>query len=310
MTQDQILLFTLFGGVFGLLLWGRFRYDMVAFGALLLAVVLGLVPARGRLSGFGHPGRGGRGAGPRDLGGARPLGRGPADHAHAGGRLPQRSGAHIAIMGGVGGVLSAFMNNVAALALLMPVDIATARKAGRSPGLSLMPLSFATILGGMVTLIGTPPNIIIATFREDALGAPFAMFDFAPVGGRGRGIGPAFVALIGWRLIPNRDSGAGRDPLAELKPYIAELRVPEGSKLVGTRLRDLEADAAKADVALIGVVRDGRRRYGTGRNLKLAAGDMLVIEADPGRARRVPRGARVLETPKTASGARARWATA
>jgi hypothetical protein len=74
-----------------------------------------------------------------------------------------------------------------------------------------------------------------------------------------------FVALIGWRLIPNRDSGVGGDPLAELKPYIAELRVPEGRKAGGRkRLRDLEADAAKADVALIGVVRDGRRRFGTG----------------------------------------------
>ena len=81
-------------------------------------------------------------------------------------------GSHIALMGAIGGVLSAFMNNVAALALLMPVDVQTARKAKRSPGLSLMPLSFATILGGMATLIGTPPNIIIASFREDALGTP------------------------------------------------------------------------------------------------------------------------------------------
>jgi hypothetical protein len=72
--------------------------------------------------------------------------------------------------GAVGAVLSAFMNNVAALALLMPVDLQTAKKAKRAVGLSLMPLSFATILGGMVTMIGTPPNIIIATIREDSLG--------------------------------------------------------------------------------------------------------------------------------------------
>jgi uncharacterized protein with PhoU and TrkA domain len=120
--------------------------------------------------------------------------------------------------------------------------------------------------------------------------------------------GLLFVALIGWRLIPNRDSGVGGDPLAELKPYIAELRVPEGSKLVGTRLRDLEADAAKADVALIGVVRDGRRRFGTGRNLKLAAGDMLVIEADPAALDEF-RAARASKPPSSAA-ARARWATA
>jgi di/tricarboxylate transporter len=177
------------------------------------------------------------------------------------------------------------MNNVAALALLMPVDIATARKAGRSPSLSLMPLSFATILGGMVTLIGTPPNIIIATFREDALGAPFAMFDFAPVGVVAAVAGLLFVALVGWRLIPNRDTGLGADPLAELKPYIAELRVPEGSKLVDSRLRDLEADAAKADVALIGVVRDGRRRYGTGTQPQARRGRRAGDRGRPRRAR-------------------------
>jgi di/tricarboxylate transporter len=181
MTQDQILLFTLFGGVFALLLWGRFRYDMVAFGALLLAVVLGLVPAEAAFSGFGHPAVVVVAlvlvisAGLVRSGAVLLITRTLVDASRA-------LGAHIAIMGAVAGVLSAFMNNVAALALLMPVDIATARKAGRSPSLSLMPLSFATILGGMVTLIGTPPNIIIATFREDALGAPFAMFDFAPVG--------------------------------------------------------------------------------------------------------------------------------
>jgi di/tricarboxylate transporter len=182
MTQDQILLFTLFGGVFALLLWGRFRYDMVAFGALLLSVVLGLVPAEAAFSGFGHPAVVVVAlvlvisAGLVRSGAVLLITRTLVDASRALGRAYRDHGRRWR------GVLSAFMNNVAALALLMPVDIATARKAGRSPSLSLMPLSFATILGGMVTLIGTPPNIIIATFREDALGAPFAMFDFAPVG--------------------------------------------------------------------------------------------------------------------------------
>ena len=182
MTTDQILLFSLFGIVFGLLLWGRFRYDLVAFGALMVAVLLGLVPASEAFAGFGHPATLVVAlvlvvsAGLVRSGAVFLITRTLVDASRS-------LGTHIAIMGGVGGVLSAFMNNVAALALLMPVDIATARKAGRSPGLSLMPLSFATILGGMVTLIGTPPNIIIAAIREDALGAPFGMFDFAPVGG-------------------------------------------------------------------------------------------------------------------------------
>ncbi|MCU4653122.1 SLC13 family permease [Roseibacterium sp. SDUM158016] len=303
MTQDQILLFSLFGGVFALLLWGRVRYDMVAFGALLLGIVLGVVPADQAFAGFGHPAVIVVAlvliisAGLVRSGAVLLITRTLIDASRS-------LGAHIAIMGGVGGVLSAFMNNVAALALLMPVDIATARKAGRSPGLSLMPLSFATILGGMVTLIGTPPNIIIATFREDALGEPFAMFDFAPVGGVAAVAGLVFVALVGWRLIPVRDSGVGGDRVAELKPYIAELRLPEDGKLAGKRLRELEDEAAKADVALIGIVRDGRRRYGTGRTLKLAAGDVLVIEADPAALDEF-RAAQGLETPDNGSGAEA-----
>ncbi len=105
-------------------------------------------------------------------------------------------------MAGAAAALSAVMNNVAALALLMPVDLEAAGKAKRSPALTLMPLSFATILGGLVTLIGTPPNIIVAAFREQALGAPFGMFDFTPVGAVCALAGVAFVALVGWRLIP------------------------------------------------------------------------------------------------------------
>lgn len=280
MTTDQILLFSLFGIVFGLLLWGRFRYDLVAFGALMVAVVLGLVPASEAFAGFGHPATLVVAlvlvvsAGLVRSGAVFLITRTLVDASRS-------LGTHIAIMGGVGGVLSAFMNNVAALALLMPVDIATARKAGRSPGLSLMPLSFATILGGMATLIGTPPNIIIAAIREDALGAPFGMFDFAPVGGAAALAGLAFVAFIGWRLIPTRDSGVGGDALGALEPYISELTIPEDSKLVETRLRDLMEPAEKADAAILGLVRDGKRRFGTGRNLVLKAGDILVLEAVP-----------------------------
>ena len=109
---------------------------------------------------------------------------------------------HIGVMSGVAAVLSAVMNNVAALALLMPIDMQAAKKAKRSASLSLMPLSFASILGGMITLIGTPPNIIIASFREQAIGEPFGMFDFAPVGAVTALVGVIFIVVIGWRLIP------------------------------------------------------------------------------------------------------------
>ncbi|MEC7258710.1 MAG: SLC13 family permease, partial [Pseudomonadota bacterium] len=158
-------------------------------------------------------------------------------------------------------------------------DIQTARKAERAPGLSLMPLSFATILGGMVTLIGTPPNIIIASIREQSLGAPFAMFDFAPVGGVAALAGLAFIAVIGWRLIPDR--GSAHTGAAGLQPYIAELTVPEESDQIGRRLGELDETAEKTDVAILGLIRGGQRRYGRSANETLRAGDVLVLEAEP-----------------------------
>jgi di/tricarboxylate transporter len=244
----------------------------------MAGVVLGVVPVDGVFAGFGHPATIivalvlVVSAGLMRSGAVFLITRTLVDSSRS-------LGAHIALMGGVGGVLSAFMNNVAALALLMPVDVQTARKAGRSPGLSLMPLSFATILGGMVTLIGTPPNIIIAAIREESLGAPFAMFDFAPVGAVAALAGLAFVALIGWRLIPSRDD-ATLDA-SDIAQYVAELTVPEDSKLIGQRLGELDETAHKSDVALLGIVREGKRLYGRARNAVLRAGDTLVLEAVP-----------------------------
>lgn len=278
MTTDQIILFTLFGAVFGLLLWGRFRYDLVAFAALMAGVVLGVVPSENAFDGFGHPATLVVAlvlvvsAGLVRSGAVFLITRTLVDASRS-------LGAHITLMGAVGGVLSAFMNNVAALALLMPVDIQTSRKAGRQPGLSLMPLSFATILGGMATLIGTPPNIIIASIRQESLGEPFKMFDFAPVGGIAAIAGLIFVALIGWRLIPAREDAtlAAED----ISQYIAELTVPEGNKHIGTRLSEHFETAEKSDVAILGLIRDGKRRYGQSRNVALQAGDALVLEATP-----------------------------
>ena len=277
MTSDQIILFALFGTVFALLLWGRLRYDLVAFGALLAGVLFGVVETGSAFAGFGHPATVivalvlVVSAGLVRSGAVFVITRTLVDSARS-------LGSHIALMGTVGGILSAFMNNVAALALLMPVDIQTARKAGRSPGLSLMPLSFATILGGMITLIGTPPNIIIASIREETLGAPFAMFDFAPVGLAAATTGLAFVALIGWRLIPARQDTTGTEAL---QAYIAELTVPEGSAHVGKRLETLQDAAESADIAILGLIRDGQRRRGRAMSVRLLAGDVLLIEATP-----------------------------
>ncbi|MBL4750853.1 MAG: SLC13 family permease [Amylibacter sp.] len=279
MTTDQILLFSLFAGVFGMLLWGKWRYDIIAFSALLIALVLGLLPTNLAFSGFGHPAtiivalvlvisRGLQNSGAIDLITKRLI-----DTSRA-------VSGHIIVMSGVGAILSAFMNNVAAMALLMPVDISAANKAGRTVRATLMPLSFATILGGMVTLIGTPPNIIIASFRERAVGEPFGMFDFAPVGLTVAVAGILFVATIGWRLMPKgEETASGKGNHIGLDGYVAELVIPEKSKSIGKLVRDLYAKADEDGVEILGVVRNGIRLGGFGASVKLRANDMLVVEA-------------------------------
>lgn len=280
-TTDQTTLFGLLFFVFVFLIWGRWRYDLVAFVALLIALLTGIVPKEQAFSGFGHPAtviialvlivsRGLSNSGAIEL-----VARYVIDAS-------RKLSTHIAIMSGVAAALSALMNNVAALALLMPVDMQAAKKAGRSPSLSLMPLSFASILGGMITLIGTPPNIVIAEFRGDALGEPYRMFDFAPVGLACAVVGVAYVALFGWRLLPRERQGAdaGQD-LFDLADYIAEVRVPEGSMAIGKMVRDLDDLAEKSDVDIIGLIRRGRRLPGLARIAEIKSDDVLIIKASP-----------------------------
>lgn len=278
-TTDQLKVLGILLGVLTLLVWGRWRYDLVAFAALVVAVIIGAVPKDQAFDGFGHPATliialvlvvsyGLSVSGAVDF---------IARHLTAADRSVP---IHIAIMSAVGGLLSGVMNNVGALALLMPVDINAARKAKRSPALTLMPLSFATILGGLVTLIGTPPNIIISTYRERELGAPFEMFDFAPVGIVCAAAGIAFVALIGWRLIP---SSAGRvdasDESFKLNDYIAELTVEEKSSFLDKQLVDVEKASEQGDVTLLNVIRGKSRLQRHAGWIRLQEGDVLLVEA-------------------------------
>ena len=278
MTTDQMALFGLFAALFGFLVWGRVRYDLVAFAALLIAVFAGYVAPADAFAGFGHPAvviialvlivsRGLVNSGAVEL---------IARFVVAPDRpLP----VHISIMAVAGAALSAIINNVAALALLMTLDMDVAKKAKRAVSLSLMPLSFATIIGGMITLIGTPPNIVIAQYREQALGEPFSMFDFTPVGLTVAVVGIAFIALVGWRLIPKREGTGSLEDDAGL--YVAEARVKDGSKSIGQQVRDLYPQAADKDVQILGLVRGGKRRPGFSRTQELRKGDFLVLEGDP-----------------------------
>lgn len=256
---------------------GHWRYDLVALLALLTLTLVGIVPAGQAFGGFGHPAV-------VTVAAVLILSRGlmhsGAVGAIAGGilRIGNRPLVHLAGVTVLVAFLSAFMNNVGALALLMPVAVRLARQAGAPPSMFLMPLAFGSLLGGMTTLIGTPPNIIIATFRADVAGRPFGMFDFTPVGAGVALAGIAFVVLVGWRLIPQRKGQVAANEF-HVRDYVAELRVPEGSNMTGHSVGDLESiDELEVDV--LEIVRGGRRIPTPRRTEPLQSGDVLVVRAD------------------------------
>jgi di/tricarboxylate transporter len=279
LTYEQIFIFALLGAVLGMLVWGRIRYDLVALAALIIAVLGGAVPAEEAFEGFGHEAtiivalvlilsRAMIKSGAVELiaqyvvSATRPL------------------SVHIGIMAVVGAALSAVINNVAAIVMLMSLDIEAANKAGRSPSLSLMPLSYATILGGMVTLIGTPSNIVIAQYRGDVLDAPYRFFSFAPVGLVCAIVGIAFVSLVGWRLIPQK-SATSKPLMTESDLFLAEAKVPVKSSTIGKTPAELYELGDENDVSIVGVVRRGRRLPGFASSTELRRGDYLVLEGDP-----------------------------
>jgi di/tricarboxylate transporter len=280
MTTEQITLFAILCALFALLAWGRWRYDVVAFLALLAAVVSGVVPAGEAFAGFGHPAT-------ITVAAILVLSRslattGATDWiARAVRPATGSTAAHIGLLSSLAAAMSSFMNNVGTLGLLMPVALQSARKAKRSPAVILMPLSFGAILGGLVTLIGTPPNIIVANYRGEVAGAPFAMFDFTPVGATTALAGVLFVALVGWRLVPvAARKRAVSAELFDIEHYVTEARVPKNSAAVGRTLGELDEASKDIDALLVAQIR-GERRYRPAAEVPIQAGDVLVIEAGP-----------------------------
>lgn len=277
MTQDQILILAILACTVGMFLWGRWRHDMIAMGSLLACVLAGVLPAGDALAGFGHPAvitvacvlvmsRGLLTSGAVDV-----LTRYV---------LPKKSGPTLSLVAlmGLGAVLSGFMNNVGAMALLMPVAIQVAKRLDLTPGQVLMPLAFGTILGGMTTLIGTPPNLIVSGFRAEKGVGGFGMFDFTPVGLAVAVVGVAFVALVGWRLVPARKQ-SDLDGF-ETGVYLTEARVLPDSKSIGKSLRELEDVLDEAGAQVVGLVRSEIRMTAPSLTRRVYAGDILVIEAE------------------------------
>ncbi|MBW8369636.1 MAG: SLC13 family permease [Thiobacillus sp.] len=277
MAGEQAAIIAVLLATMAMFLWGRWRHDMVAVGALLACVLIGLVAPADAFAGFGHPAvitvacvlvlsRGLQVTGAIDV-----LTR------HI---LPKHAGPtlSLAALVGLGAVLSGFMNNVGAMALLMPVALQLAGRLDLPPGRVLMPLAFGTILGGMTTMIGTPPNLIVSGFRAQNGAGGFAMFDFTPVGLAVAVAGVGFVALVGWRLVPARKQ-AGTEGF-ETGAYLTEVRVTDDSKAAGMTLRDIESSLDEADAQVVGLVRNEVRMNAPQAGRKVLAGDILIIEAE------------------------------
>ncbi|MDR6990148.1 SLC13 family permease [Luteimonas sp. 3794] len=277
MQTDQILILAILACTVGLFLWGRWRHDLVAGASLLACVAVGLVGAEQAFAGFGHPAV-------ITVACVLVLSRGlqtsGAVDALTRVVLPSKAGPmlSIAALTALAALLSAFMNNVGALALLMPVAVQIARKQSLAPGQVLMPLAFGSILGGMTTLIGTPPNLIVSGFRQELGGAPFSMFDYTPVGAAVAVAGVLLLVLGGWKLVPVRREAAveGFDPGA----YLTEVRVPEGARAVGKTVREIETLLDEHDAQVVGMVQAELRVHAPNPSRVVRADDILVIEAD------------------------------
>jgi di/tricarboxylate transporter len=277
MTPDQMIVLGVLVATVAMFLWGRWRHDMVAVGALLACVFAGLVPTGAAFAGFGHPAvitvacvlvlsQGLQNTGAVDV---------LARYA-----VPGKAGPTLTIgaLTALAALMSGFMNNVGALALLMPVAIQVARRLELPPGKVLMPLAFGSILGGMTTLVGTPPNLIVSGFRAEAGLDSFGMFDFTPVGAAVMAAGVAFVALVGWRLVPAREQASVEG--FETEAYLTEALGQEGSKADDKTLREIEAALDESGAQVIGLVRNEVRVTAPSPGRMVRAGDILVIEAE------------------------------
>ena len=277
--SPSTLVFIVLGLTLVAFIWGRFRYDLVALAALLGSVMLGLVPADDAFAGFGHPAvitvaavlvlsRGFERSGVVDVIANQVL------------KVGERLLLQLLVLVGTVVVLSGVMNNVGALALLLPVAMRLAREHNTSPSLLLMPLAFGSLLGGLTTLIGTPPNIIIAAYRGNMTGENFGMFSFSPVGIVVALAGLIFIVLVGWRLTPKRSGQAAADDMFDTANYLVELNVTEDSKANGLTLQQLR-DELDETIPVLAVVREDNRRAGYQFHGVLREGVILLLEAGP-----------------------------
>jgi di/tricarboxylate transporter len=279
MTLQQTFAFAILFGMMVMFAWGKLRYDLVAVLGLLIAVLAGIVPYDKAFSGFSDDiviivasallvsaGVARSGVIERAI---RPI----APYL-------TRTQVQVIVLTATVTVLSAFVKNIGALAMMMPVAFQLARRSDRPVSALLMPMSFGALLGGIVTMIGTSPNIIVSRVRQEIAGEPFGMFDFTPVGAGIALVGLLFL-MVGYRLLPRGRKGAGSMAAAfTLEGYTTEANVPDDSPLVGKTVGDLEK-LAENEVEVIMLLRSRNRRYAPQDGTTIKAGDILLLEGEP-----------------------------
>jgi di/tricarboxylate transporter len=284
-TLDQALSFGIIGAVVVLLIWDKLRYDVVAILALLVSVASGLVKPEAAFSGLSDEivviiasalvvSAGVARSGLVDML-IRPVAA----------RL-DTPGKQVAWLGGTVSILSAFMKNIGALAIFLPIAQQLSRRHGTRSNLVLMPLAFASLMGGLMTLVGTSPNLMVSRVREEMIGKPFGMFDYLPVGLGITAAGMLFLS-VGWRLLPKDRQGArsAEDAFA-VDDYVSELVLPETSEFVGRTVAELEK-LASGEVCVSGIIREDYRRFVPDPDWQVQGGDILLIEGDAPALQRV-----------------------
>ena len=276
---DQIIILGLLILMVGLFIWGRWRYDAISLGVLSVFVLLGYIQPEEAFNGFSHPAvitvalvllisKGLERSGFISV-----IGR----------KLQAYANSEIQFMISItffAAILSSFMNNIGAMAMLLPITLGICQKMNWNPSKFLIPLSFASILGGMNTKIGTPPNIIISEFRNDFADKDFAFFDFAFAGVPVSILGILFIALIGWRLIKKRPINSENNPLIELEDYLVEMVITENSKLIEKRALDFRQEL-DTDTALMGQIDENGKKIEIHGNQKLYEGQILIMKINP-----------------------------
>ena len=281
MNSEQYAISIILCAALLLFAWGRWRYDMVAMFCLIAAVLLDVVPEKEAFSGFGHPAV-------VTVAAVLILSQGLQNAGVVGliteqmKRIKFTSFTLLASITIIVTILSAFMNNVGALALMLPITMVASKEYNIPPARLLMPLAFGSILGGLTTLIGTPPNIIISAYRAQVKGTEYGMFEFSPVGVTVAIIGLLFIIYIGWRFIPiGRMTKNASLNLFEIHTYLTEIQVKEGSKYIGKHLNEMPMFSGQDRTEILGVATPSTYARNVNLNYKVRVDDIFIIRADP-----------------------------